>query len=103
MSRYVLLSYGHSVASGDSLMRMLAGMTGNDIDDIDACQIYDCFTYIVEVTLQDYGFFAPGEGGTWFSGGTISAKCKKLMALFSNCSISSSALAISPAREFPVA
>ena len=39
--------------------------------DIDACHIYDCFTYTVEVTLQDYGFFAPGEGRTWFSGGTI--------------------------------
>ena len=40
--------------------------------DIDACQIYDCFTYTVEITLQDYGFFAPGEGEAWFSGGTIS-------------------------------
>jgi acetyl-CoA acetyltransferase len=30
--------------------------------DIDACQIYDCFTYTVEITLQDYGLFAPGEG-----------------------------------------
>ena len=40
-------------------------------DDVDACQIYDCFTYTVEVTLQDYGFFGPGEGEAWFSGGTI--------------------------------
>ncbi len=41
------------------------------VDDIDACQIYDCFTYTVEITLQDYGFFKPGEGKDWFSGGTI--------------------------------
>ena len=40
-------------------------------DDIDACQIYDCFTYTVEITLQDYGFFGPGEGKDWFAGGAI--------------------------------
>lgn len=41
------------------------------LDDVDACQIYDCFTYTVELTLQDYGFFKPGEGRDWFQGGTI--------------------------------
>lgn len=46
-------------------------MAGITIDDIDACQIYDCFTYTVEITLQDYGFFGPGEGEDWFRGGTI--------------------------------
>ncbi|MFW5908053.1 MAG: thiolase family protein [Desulfosalsimonas sp.] len=46
-------------------------MAGIKRDDIDACQIYDCFTYTVEITLQDYGFFAPGEGRDWFAGGTI--------------------------------
>lgn len=40
-------------------------------DEVDACEIYDCFTYTVEITLQDYGFFGPGEGKEWFSGGTI--------------------------------
>jgi len=46
-------------------------MAGITLNDIDACQIYDCFTYTVEITLQDYGFFGPGEGKEWFSGGTI--------------------------------
>jgi len=46
-------------------------MAGITREDIDACQIYDCFTYTVEVTLQDYGFFGPGEGQHWFAGGTI--------------------------------
>ena len=46
-------------------------MAGITIDDIDACQIYDCFSYTVEITLQDYGFFGPGEGEDWFQGGTI--------------------------------
>jgi acetyl-CoA acetyltransferase len=44
-------------------------MAGITIDDVDACQIYDCFTYTVEITLQDYGFFGPGEGKDWFKGG----------------------------------
>lgn len=46
-------------------------MAGIGREDVDACEIYDCFTYTVEVTLQDYGFFAPGEGEAWFSGGRI--------------------------------
>ena len=44
-------------------------MAGITTADIDACQIYDCFTYTVEITLQDYGFFGPGEGKDWFQGG----------------------------------
>jgi acetyl-CoA acetyltransferase len=44
-------------------------MAGITIEDIDACQIYDCFTYTVEITLQDYGFFESGEGRDWFAGG----------------------------------
>jgi len=46
-------------------------MAGITLADVDACQIYDCFTYTVEITLQDYGFFGPGEGEDWFKGGTI--------------------------------
>lgn len=46
-------------------------MAGMALADIDACEIYDCFTYTVEITLQDYGFFGPGEGRDWFHGGTI--------------------------------
>jgi len=53
--------------AGEEALRM----AGININDIDACEIYDCFTYTVEVTLQDYGFFTPGEGEDWFKGGTI--------------------------------
>ena len=44
-------------------------MAGITLGDIDACEIYDCFTYTVELTLQDYGFFGPGEGEDWFRDG----------------------------------
>jgi acetyl-CoA acetyltransferase len=37
------------------------GMAGITLRDIDACEIYDCFTYTVEAELMDYGFFKPGE------------------------------------------
>jgi acetyl-CoA acetyltransferase len=50
---------------------MALSMAGITRDDIDACEIYDCFTYTVEITLQDYGFFGPGEGKDWLRGGTI--------------------------------
>ncbi|MCX7983105.1 MAG: thiolase family protein [Syntrophales bacterium] len=53
--------------AGEQALRM-AGIT---IEEIDACEIYDCFTYTVEITLQDYGFFRRGEGRDWFSEGTI--------------------------------
>ena len=49
--------------------KMAFDMAGITIDQVDACQIYDCFTYTVEITLQDYGFFGPGEGRNWFKEG----------------------------------
>ena len=44
-------------------------MAGIGIEDIDACEIYDCFTYTVELTMQDYGFFEKGEGKDFFKDG----------------------------------
>lgn len=44
--------------SGEQAFKM-AGIT---LKDIDACEIYDCFTYTVEVELMDYGFYGRGEG-----------------------------------------
>ena len=48
---------------------MAFDMAGITVNDVDACEIYDCFTYTVEVTLQDYGFFDSGEGKDWFQDG----------------------------------
>lgn len=51
--------------SGEGALKM-AGIT---LADIDACEIYDCFTYTVELTMQSYGFFKPGEGKDFFKNG----------------------------------
>ena len=51
--------------SGEAALKM-ASIT---LKEIDACEIYDCFTYTVEVTLQSYGFFKPGEGRDFFKNG----------------------------------
>lgn len=52
-------------------------MAGVTHADVDACQLYDCFTYTVEATLRDYGLFQPGESKDFFTperigpGGTL--------------------------------
>lgn len=51
--------------------KMAFDMAGITVNDIDACELYDATTYLVETRLIDYGFFGPGEGEDWFKGGTI--------------------------------
>lgn len=41
-------------------------MAGIGPNDVDACEIYDCFTFTVEHTLRDCGFFKPWESKDWF-------------------------------------
>ncbi|MFA5582206.1 MAG: thiolase family protein [Paracoccaceae bacterium] len=53
--------------SGKTAFRM-AGITK---DDVDICELYDCYTYTTLVTLEDYGFCAKGEGGEFVKGGTL--------------------------------
>jgi acetyl-CoA acetyltransferase len=81
---YIMGIGQHNPSSEPSHSRRLAGPTGAakaakaalsmadiTLSEIDACEIYDCFTYTVEITLQDYGFFGPGEGRDWFANGAI--------------------------------
>jgi acetyl-CoA acetyltransferase len=44
-------------------------MAGVAHKDIDAAEIYDCFTYTVERTMSDYGFFKNGEAEAFFANG----------------------------------
>ena len=40
-------------------------MADAKLEDITQCQLYDCYTYTVLVTLEDYGFCKKGEGGAF--------------------------------------
>jgi acetyl-CoA acetyltransferase len=46
-------------------------MAGLAPSDVDVCQIYDCYTYTVIVSLEDYGFCAKGEGGAFVESGAL--------------------------------
>ncbi len=43
--------------------------TGFTPADIDVALMYDCFTYTVLATLEDYGFCGKGEAGAYVAGG----------------------------------
>jgi len=43
-------------------------MAGLGPRDIDVAQFYDCFTIVPIVTLEDYGFCKPGQGGAFVAG-----------------------------------
>jgi acetyl-CoA acetyltransferase len=46
-------------------------MAGIGVPDIDVVQAYDCYTYTVLVTLEDYGFCEKGEGGPFVADGKL--------------------------------
>lgn len=46
-------------------------MAGVGPGDISSCQLYDCYTYTVLVTLEDYGFCKKGEGGPFVEDGKL--------------------------------
>jgi acetyl-CoA acetyltransferase len=46
-------------------------MAGLTVADVDVCQIYDCYTYTVVVSLEDYGFCKKGEGGAFVESGAL--------------------------------
>lgn len=56
-----------AATSGPAAMKM-AGIT---VGDVDVCELYDCYTYTVLVSLEDYGFCGKGEGGAFVSGGAL--------------------------------
>ncbi|NVI91455.1 thiolase family protein [Actinomadura sp. BRA 177] len=56
-----------AASSGATAMKM-AGIT---VSDVDVCELYDCYTYTVLVSLEDYGFCAKGEGGAFAASGAL--------------------------------
>jgi acetyl-CoA acetyltransferase len=53
--------------SGPAALKM-AGLT---ITDVDVFELYDCYTFTVLLTLEDYGLCAKGEGGDFVQSGTL--------------------------------
>lgn len=46
-------------------------MAGVQLSDIDVVELYDCYTYTVLITLEDYGFCKKGEGGEFVTSGVL--------------------------------
>jgi acetyl-CoA acetyltransferase len=61
-----------TLASGAPLARDIAfKMAGVQLKDVNFAELYDCYTFTVLVTLEDYGFCKKGEGGPFVEGGRI--------------------------------
>jgi acetyl-CoA acetyltransferase len=56
-----------AVQSGATALKM----AGVSIGEVDQAQIYDCYTFTVAITLEDYGFCAKGEGGPFVASGVL--------------------------------
>jgi acetyl-CoA acetyltransferase len=41
------------------------------LDEVDVAELYDCYTFTVLVSLEDYGFCSKGEGGAFVSSGAV--------------------------------
>jgi acetyl-CoA acetyltransferase len=53
-----------TLTSGAVLAREPAfRMAGITVDDVNVVELYDCYTFTVIVSLEDYGFCRKGEGG----------------------------------------
>ena len=59
--------YTGATASG----RQAFAAAGVTVADIDVLELYDCYTYTVLVTLEDYGFCGKGEGGSFVEDGKL--------------------------------
>ncbi|HYZ57112.1 MAG TPA: thiolase family protein [Streptosporangiaceae bacterium] len=51
-------------------------MAGVKLGEIDVVELYDCYTYTVLITLEDYGFCAKGEGGPFVASGVLGPEGK---------------------------
>jgi acetyl-CoA acetyltransferase len=61
---------GFGLTTGAALSGPVAlQMAGLSVSDVDLLELYDCYTYTVVVTLEDYGFCPKGMGGAFVADG----------------------------------
>ena len=46
-------------------------MAGVTLAEVDVVELYDCYTFTVLITLEDYGFCPKGEGGPYAASGVL--------------------------------
>ena len=51
-------------------------MAGREVADVDVIELYDCYTFTVLLTLEDYGFCPKGEGGPFVASGVLGPRGK---------------------------
>jgi len=74
-----VLGFGQGHPGGDPVETLVSGaalaagkalpMAGVTLADVDVTEIYDCYTFTVLITLEDYGFCAKGEAGALVASG----------------------------------
>lgn len=74
-----ILGMGQGHPGGDPMDTLVSGapiaketafrMAGAELSDVQFAELYDCYTFTVLVTLEDYGFCRKGEGGPFVTDG----------------------------------
>jgi acetyl-CoA acetyltransferase len=67
MSQWDDFTSGPAAAAG----HMAFGRAGIRPDEVDVAEVYDAFTYMLMITLEDLGFCAKGEGGAFVENGRL--------------------------------
>ncbi len=71
--RYGEVAYSESMTNSAAIeaSKKAFGDAGITQADVDLVEFYDCFTHVVVIQLEDYGFCAKGEGGSFVENGRI--------------------------------
>lgn len=71
--RFSELAYSSRITTlaGHESSRQAFAMAGLAPADVDVAELYDCFTAVLLITLEDYGFCQKGEGGAFVENGRI--------------------------------
>jgi acetyl-CoA acetyltransferase len=67
MSQWPDFTTGPAAVAG----RLAFARAGVTPAEIDVCELYDAFTYMLLITLEDLGFCAKGEGGPFIEHGRL--------------------------------